>query len=552
MNTRKHLLAAACLLALGAPAAAQAATPDYIVQFERGVTPRAERALVAAAGGRVTRDLHVIHGLAVRVSPSGARRLAAGRGVRVVSRDAAMRPQALGSPTATPQCADRWASWCPGALETSYIQSARLDKTWTDPTYQATGGGIGVAVIDTGIAGDLPDFQVSQTDTTSRVVASVVTDPNATTAADLYGHGTHVAGILAGNSRNLPTDDPQYNSYIGAAPNANLISVKASDDHGNSSVIDVIEGLQFVVDHQADYNIRVVNLSLESTTAQSYTTDPLDAAVESAWMHGITVVTAAGNRGTAADAVQYAPANDPYVITVGAVDDKGTKDTGDDVRASWSSRGVTQDGFSKPDINAPGAHIVATLAPNSDFTSLCSTCVIEGRYFQVSGTSMASPVVAGLVADMLGAHPTWTPAQVKAALTYNASKTKTDVRPTADGAYEIAGDLALNATASALGSYTEKGLAPNTYIIKSTGDIDYTRASWSRASWSSLGTTDPLRASWSRASWSCAGCTDGLATSTDPTRASWSRASWSSFLGDKPSPNSELAGGTTGATKGKG
>ena len=104
--------------------------------------------------------------------------------------------------------------------------------------------------------------------------------------------------------------------YVGIAPDANLISVKVSDDQGEASVLDVIYGLQFVVDNKAAYNIRVVNLSLESTTPGSYKTDPLDAAVEAAWFKGIVVVTAAGNRGTAEDAVSYAPANDPYVIAV--------------------------------------------------------------------------------------------------------------------------------------------------------------------------------------------------------------------------------------------
>jgi serine protease AprX len=355
-----------------------------------------------------------------------------------------------------------------------------------------------------------------------------------------------VAGILAGNSKNLPVSDPQYNSYIGAAPNADIVSVKASDDHGSSSVLDVIQGLQFVVDHRADYNIRVVNLSLESTQPQSYTTDPLDAAVESAWMHGIVVVAAAGNRGSAPDAVSYAPANDPYVITVGAVDDAGTKTTGDDAVASWSSRGTTQDGFAKPDVNAPGVHIVAPLAPGSDFASLCPACVRQGRYFQISGTSMAAPVVAGLAADLVAAHPKWTPAQVKAALTYNAAGNRTDMRPTADGGYEVAGDLALNASTPALVAYTEKRLVPNRDIIPATGDIDYARASWSRASWSSLGTADALRASWSRASWSCLGCTDGPAIVAHATRASWSRASWSAFFGADPSTYGQLAGGRTG------
>src|SRR5207244_3812652 len=119
--------------------------------------------------------------------------------------------------------------------------------------------------------------------------------------------------------------------------------VKVSDDAGNATVLDVIYGLQFAVDHKDDYGIRVINLSLQSTEAESYRTDPLDAAVEAAWFDGITVVAAAGNRGIADDAVDYAPGNDPYVITVGAIDDQATLTSDDDLQASWSSRGVTQD-----------------------------------------------------------------------------------------------------------------------------------------------------------------------------------------------------------------
>jgi serine protease AprX len=111
-----------------------------------------------------------------------------------------------------------------------------------------------------------------------------VTNPSATTSNDTYGHGTHVAGIVAGNGNNRPAGDPLHGKYIGVAPDADLISIKASDDQGNATVMDVINGIQFAVDHAADYNIRVNNLSLESAEAQSYKTDPLDAAVESAWM----------------------------------------------------------------------------------------------------------------------------------------------------------------------------------------------------------------------------------------------------------------------------
>ena len=124
----------------------------------------------------------------------------------------------------------------------------------------------------------------------------------------------------------------------------------------------MIDGLQFVVDHKDDYNIRVVNLSLNEAKASSYRTNPLDAAVEQAWNAGIVVVAAAGNRGTGPDAVQYAPGNDPFVITVGGVDDQDTADTSDDTAASWSSTRHDQDGHAKPDFLAPGARMVSTLA----------------------------------------------------------------------------------------------------------------------------------------------------------------------------------------------
>ena len=145
-----------------------------------------------------------------------------------------------------------------------------------------------------------------------------------------------------------------------------------SDEAGSTTILDVIYGIQFAVDNKDRLGIRVINLSLESTVAQSYRTDPLDAAAEAAWFSGIVVVAAAGNRGTAGDAVGYAPGNDPYVISVGAVDDRGTKDTKDDLIPTWSSRGVTQDGFAKPDIYAPGARIVSSLSPGSAFSRMCS------------------------------------------------------------------------------------------------------------------------------------------------------------------------------------
>ena len=251
------------------------------------------------------------------------------------------------------------------------------------------------------------------------------------------------------------------------AKDANLISIKASDEAGNSTVLDVIYGIQFAVDHKAEYNIRVLNLSLESTVAESYKTDPLDAAVEAAWFKGIVVVAAAGNRGTGADAVKYAPGNDPYVISVGAVDDQATRSIYDDRLASWSSRGTTQDGVAKPDVYAPGSGIVSNLAPGSAFTALCATCIVDGQYIRAGGTSMAAPMVSGTVALLLELNPDLTPNQVKGLL-------MTSGRALPEGVDEISAVQADKQINQAPSRAVNQGLTPSTFIDPATGEIDYT------------------------------------------------------------------------------
>jgi serine protease AprX len=293
--------------------------------------------------------------------------------------------------------------------------------------------------------------------------------------------------------------------------------VKVSDENGEATVLDVIYGLQFVVDHKADYNLRVVNLSLESTRAESATTDPLNAAAEAAWFAGITVVTSAGNRGTAPDAVSRAPGNDPYVISVGALDDMGTKGKDDDVQATWSSRGTTQDGYAKPDISAPGAHMVSTLAPGGAYASLCPACVVSGSYFQAGGTSMSAPVVSGVAALALERRPSLTPDQVKSLIMRSARILPGNV-PAID-----ADAVVRNAGAATLPS-ANQGLTPSTLIDPATGGIDYLRSSWSRSSWS--GASSDLTAGWARSSWSCT-CSMTDSGEIDPARSSWSRSSWS-------------------------
>lgn len=492
----------------GQLAALAAASPrrrvQVIIQLVRGATIADGGALIRSLGGRPGPGLPIINGLSARMTAGAARRLSGSPLVRAVSLNALLKESTLSDGL------DPWA------LATSFDHSAGAARLWR----HSTGQGVGVAVIDTGISGSLPDFRNSQTDSTSRVVASAVIDPNATTANDTYGHGTAVAGVIAGNGAYLDPGSPNAGQYAGSAPDANLISIKVADDNGQSTTLDAIYGLQFAVDHKDQYNIRVVNMSFRSTSAQSSTTDPLDAAAEQAWFHGIVVVAAAGNLGSASDAVSYAPGNDPYVITVGATDDQGTRRTWDDVQASWSSQGMTQDGIAKPDVLAPGAHIVTTLAPNSAFASLCPTCIVGGSYFQVSGTSLAAPVVAGVAADLAAAHPDWTPDMIKGAIVNTAV-------PLQDGGNEVAGNRAYWAGDDRLVS--NQGLTPNSLIDPSTGAIDYTQASWSSGAWTPA--TDPLTASWSTASWSCESCSPGGGGGVSPTTASWSNVGWTTMWG---------------------
>jgi serine protease AprX len=495
-------LAVTCCAALPATAGASSARSQVIVQLDAGASAAAVKAQVRAYGGRVTGELPIINGFAAKLSDGAAASLQRADGVAAVTKNRAVKPQSINA----------------SELQSAYPSSTDAIEAWNKPDANVTGKGVGVAVIDTGIAGQMKDFSVKGRSDESRVIASAVTNPAATSARDTYGHGTHVAGIVAGNGTERSSSDILDNRYVGMAPEADLISVKVSDDLGNATVLDVIYGLQFVVDNKAAYNIRVVNLSLESATANSYKTDPLDAAVESAWLKGLVVVAAAGNRGTSADAVQYSPGNDPYAISVGGLDDQASQADGDDSRASWSSRGVTQDGFAKPEIHAPGARIVSTLAPGSAFSTLCPTCIVNGQMIRAGGTSMAAPMVSGAAALLLQKYPNLTPNQVKGVLV-GSSRLVNNRFPALD-VY-----AAIKSVAAGNIPVANQGLTPNTLVSASNGDIDYTRSSWSRSSWSSADSSlglDFARSSWSRSSWSSTNA-DGV----EVARSSWSRSSWS-------------------------
>jgi serine protease AprX len=419
-------------------------TVTAIVQFKRGVSERRARTLVRSHHGRVTDRLPSINGFAVKLPAREARALRRNKQVLNLTLNTRVRGTGVDA----------------GSLATTYPKTIGADKLWAAGI---TGKGVGVAVVDSGINGAMPDFK--NADGSSRITANVIANPDATRPGDDVGHGTHVAGIIAGNSFNRDAGDPARGAYVGIAPEANLVAVKTADDAGDSTVLDVITALQFVVDHKDDLNIRVVNLSVSSDTPGSYRDDPLDAAVEFAWHAGIVVVAAAGNRGDAADAVQYAPGNDPYVISVGATDEAGTVDPSDDTTAAFSSRGVTQDGVSKPDLLAPGARIVAPLAMGSAFQALCPQCVVGADYLRIGGTSMSAPVVAGAAALLLQARPELNPDEVKALLIASSATAGGPRLGTADSFGILAGSTVTNTGPSTING--NLGLHPGTAVTGS-------------------------------------------------------------------------------------
>src|SRR5262249_33462022 len=214
-----------------------------------------------------------------------------------------------------------------------------------------------------------------------------------TKGTDGYGHGTFVASIAGG----------QAAGYSGAAPGANIVSLDVLDDAGTGLESDVLAAADWIFKNRAKYNIRVANFSLLAGTDASFVFGPLDQAVEKLWLSGVVVVTAAGNYASngQASGVRYAPANDPFVITVGAADINGTVGTDDDFNAPWSAYGYTPDGFLKPELGAPGRYMNGAVPTDATMYSEHPERVVEPGYMWMSGTSFAAPVVAGAAADLL-------------------------------------------------------------------------------------------------------------------------------------------------------
>ena len=362
-----------------------------VVRGVPGAGAALERA-VEAAGGHVTRPLPLVHGLAATLPPAGVRALADDDVVTGLTPDTPVAVQG----TTSDDVRD------PVHLRETGVLAARAAG--------ATGDGVTVALVDTGVA-DVPDLDgrvVEVTDDATGARADCMDLSGEDLCSDSYGHGTFIAGLIAGDGT------ASEGRHTGAAPAARILSVKVAGRDGVSDVSTVLAAIQWVVSFRDRYDIEVLNLSLGTDSTEPWHTDPLNYAVERAWDAGITVIVSAANLGPEPGTVTK-PADDPLVLTVGSVDDRGTPALDDDRLPAFSSRGPTRDGLAKPDVVAPGAHLPSLRAPGSLIEELYGDSG-QGAYRRGSGTSMSAGVVSGAVALLLQQRPDLTPDQVKALL----------------------------------------------------------------------------------------------------------------------------------------
>jgi serine protease AprX len=394
------------------------------------------RGAVSDAGGTVDTDLTVIDALTALVPADAVDSLRGQDGVRSVTADV---PVHLSSTSADgegpPDGYD--ATSDDGSMPTTDRVVGAADL-WAKGF---TGSGVDVALVDSGVA------PVNGLGASGKVVngpdLSPESDNDNRRYLDTFGHGTHMAGVIAGRDDGAESDDARRDpaNFVGVAPDARIVSLKVADAQGNTTLTRVLAAIDWVVTHRADdgLNIRVLNLSFGVDTLDC-ALDPLVHAVDRAWTAGIVVVVAAGNRGASSGTLD-SPACSPQVIAVGADDAHGTGSVDDDVVPEWSSSG---DGTRNPDVIAPGRSIVSLRDPGSFIDVEYPAGRVADRFFRGSGTSPATAVVSGATALLLQQRPDLQPDDVKSLLTSTARPL-----PDADATRQGAGLIDLPAAASA-------------------------------------------------------------------------------------------------------
>ena len=410
------LALAAALLVAGAPVAQALGRMVSVIVL--GPSTGEAGVATQSVGGRIDAPLPIVDGVLAHVPES---RIAELSRSTVVVPDRSVHVQS--------------ASFSGDSLATAYPAEVGATSQWN---HGNTGSGVTVALIDTGVA-NVPDLA-------GQVVASADLSPELN-FTDGFGHGTFEAGIIAGNGAS------SNGAYTGVAPGASLMSVKVADANGSTSLGRVLMGVQ-LVDQSADrFNVRVALLAVDSGSPLPPELDPLTLALRRLWADGIVVVVPAGNEGPNAGTIA-SPGEDPVLLTAGSVNDQGTTSVLDDTVSDFSSRGPTRWGNEKPDVAAPGEHIVSLRDPGSTIDQQNPSARVGDSYFKGSGTSMASAVTAGAAALLLSAEPNLSPDQVKAVLKGSANPI-----PAGDAASVGAGVVNAN-DATTIGAPDESSLPP--------------------------------------------------------------------------------------------
>ena len=389
-----------------------------------------------------------------------------------------------------------------------FPQDTGATQAWSQGV---TGAGVNVAVLDTGID-PLPDFG-------ARLVAGVDLSGEGNALQDNYGHGTFVAGLIAGDGTS------SGGAYTGEAPGAGLVSVKVAGASGQTNLATVIAGINWTILHRTQFHIGVLNISLGYVPNLPTSLDPLDRAVESAWRSGIVVVTSAGNAGPFNGTI-LSPGDDPLVITAGALDDMGSLTPSDATMTWFSSVGPTRpDGWFKPDLVASGRSVVSLRAPGSTIDTMFPSARIGAANFVGSGTSASAAITSGAAALALSAGPNAGPDAVKAALL--SSTTPGPVgNPFVDGhgalnalgATAAIGNVSLTQSTPRLLSSVLSLLNPSVSLTSTWASSSWNPANWSGAAWNG--------AAWNGAAWNGAAWNGAAWNGAAWNGAAWNGAAW--------------------------
>lgn len=474
---------------LQAAEANEGATFDVIIQGAKGESSDDVAGELTDGNGTLKRRFGSIAGVSAEVSGKELLRLARHPHVFAITRDDKLSLTSY-------ETAEMWRP------------ATGVNKLYGGPQTPA------IAIVDSGIdSTKVADFG-------SRVVARAnfsSLSPGA--VGDQLGHGTMVAGLAAGAGG-------LFGKYRGAAPTSPLVDVRVTDSQGQALASDVIAAIDWIIANKGQHNIRVANFSLVGNTEASFMFDPLNKAIERLWLSDVVVVAAVGNNGSPTEPSKIgAPANDPFIITVGASDIGGSTSLPDDTRAPWSAYGYTADGFRKPEVGAPGRYLVAPVPTGSVLPLTKPERVVEPGYMWMSGTSFAAPIVSGVAAQIL-ARRSWKPDQVKGALMLTTNYLSS--QGLSLGVGEINGEAAAavsnppNPNENLYQFVSSNEFDAAAWAAHVSANSNWTASNWTASNWTA--------SNWTASNWTASNWTASNWVSSNWTASNWTASNWTVSL----------------------